>query len=48
MILDAALACDADPFVDLLTRHLDTTARHLEAIAPDEDAELSALDTPAG
>lgn len=48
VIFDAALARDADPVVDLLTRHLETTARHLEAIAPEEDAEPSALDTIAG
>jgi DNA-binding GntR family transcriptional regulator len=29
------LARDADRAVDLLTRHLETTAQHLEAIAPD-------------
>ena len=34
-IFDAALARDADRAVDLMTRHLETTAHHLEAIAPD-------------
>jgi DNA-binding GntR family transcriptional regulator len=34
VIFDAALARDADLAVDLLTQHLETTARHLEAIAP--------------
>jgi hypothetical protein len=38
VILDAALAHDADVVVDLLTQHLETTARRLEAIAPEEDA----------
>ena len=33
-IFDAALARDADRAVDLLTQHLETTARHLEAAAP--------------
>ena len=47
MIFDAALARDADLAVDLLTQHLETTARHLEAIAPEEDAEPSPLDTIA-
>jgi GntR family carbon starvation induced transcriptional regulator len=37
-IFDAALARDADRAVDLLTQHLETTARHLEAVAPDIDA----------
>jgi len=36
-ILDAALARDADRAVALLTEHLETTARHLEAVAPDDD-----------
>ena len=48
VIFDAALARDADLVVDLLSQHLETTARHLEAIAPEEDAEPSALDTIAG
>ena len=43
----AALARDADLTVDLLTQHRETTARHLEAIAPEDDAEPSALDTIA-
>jgi len=34
-IFEAALARDADRAVELLTRHLETTAQHLEAIAPD-------------
>ena len=34
-IFEAALTRDADRAVDLLTRHLETTAHHLEAIAPD-------------
>ena len=34
-IFDAALARDADRAVNLMTRHLETTAHHLEAIAPD-------------
>ena len=42
-IFDAALARDADLAADLLTQHLETTARHLEAIAPDVDAEAPAL-----
>jgi DNA-binding GntR family transcriptional regulator len=37
-IVDAALARDADLAVDLLTQHLETTARHLESIAPEVDA----------
>jgi DNA-binding GntR family transcriptional regulator len=36
-VFEAALARDADRAVDLLTRHLETTAHHLEAIAPDVD-----------
>jgi DNA-binding GntR family transcriptional regulator len=42
-VFDAALARDADLAVDLLTQHLETTARNLEAIAPDVDAEPPAL-----
>jgi DNA-binding GntR family transcriptional regulator len=42
-IFDAALARDADRAVDLLTQHLETTARQLEAIAPDVDRERAAL-----
>ena len=34
-IFEAALARDADRAVELVTRHLETTAHHLEAIAPD-------------
>ena len=45
MIFDAAVARDADLAVFLLTQHLGTTARHLEVIAREEDAEPSALDT---
>jgi hypothetical protein len=37
VIFDAALARDAD-VVDLLTQYLETTTRHLGAIAPEEDA----------
>ena len=33
-IFDAALARDADLAVDLMTQHLEATARHLEAVAP--------------
>ena len=36
-IFEAALARDADGAVALLTRHLETTAQQLEAIAPDVD-----------
>jgi DNA-binding GntR family transcriptional regulator len=46
-IFDAALARNTDRAVDLLTRHLETTARHLEAIAPDVDAEPSAANAAA-
>jgi DNA-binding GntR family transcriptional regulator len=42
-IFDAALGRDADLAVDLLTQHLQTTARHLEAIAPDTGAEPSPI-----
>ena len=41
-IFDAALARDADLAVDQLTQHLETTARHLEAVAPDVDTEAPA------
>jgi DNA-binding GntR family transcriptional regulator len=34
-IFDAALSRDGDRAVELLTQHLETTARHLEAIAPE-------------
>jgi DNA-binding GntR family transcriptional regulator len=34
-IFDAALAREADLAVDLLTQHLEATARNLEAIAAD-------------
>ena len=37
-IFEAALAQDADMAVVLMTRHLETTARHLEAVAPDAGA----------
>ncbi len=47
-IFDAALARDADLAVDLLTQHLETTARHLEAIAPDVDSEPPALGAVGG
>ena len=46
-IFEAALARDADRAVDLLTQHLETTANHLEAIAPDVEAETSAVDAAA-
>ncbi len=46
-IFEAALSRDADLAVDLLTQHLETTARHLEAIAPDVDAEPSAVNAAA-
>jgi DNA-binding GntR family transcriptional regulator len=36
-IFDAALARDADLAVDLLTQHLEATARHLEVIASEVD-----------
>jgi DNA-binding GntR family transcriptional regulator len=45
-IFDAALARDADLAVDLLTEHLDATARHLEAIASEVDAN-DAIDVAA-
>jgi GntR family transcriptional regulator, carbon starvation induced regulator len=38
-IFDAALARDADLAADLLSQHLETTARHLASIAPEVDAE---------
>jgi DNA-binding GntR family transcriptional regulator len=44
VIFDAAPARDAD----LLSQHLETTGRHLEAIVSDVDAEPSPLDTSAG
>ena len=48
-IFQAALARDADRAVDLLTQHLQTTARHLEAIAPEVGAtDPAAPDEPAG
>lgn len=48
-IFEAALGRDADLAVDLLTQHLQTTARHLESIAPDVGAiEPAARKTPAG
>lgn len=40
-ILEAALARDADLAVELLTRHLETTARALEAVAAEIDADGS-------
>jgi DNA-binding GntR family transcriptional regulator len=45
-IFDAALARDADLAVDLLTEHLNATARHLEAIASEVDAN-DAIDVAA-
>jgi DNA-binding GntR family transcriptional regulator len=48
-ILQAALARHADLAVDLLTQHLETTARHLGAIAPEVGAtDPATLDAPAG
>jgi DNA-binding GntR family transcriptional regulator len=48
-IFGAALARDADLAVDLLTQHIQTTARHLESIAPDVGAiEAAARNAPAG
>jgi DNA-binding GntR family transcriptional regulator len=38
-ICDAALARDVDRAVALLTQHLETTAHHLEVLAPDLDAD---------
>jgi DNA-binding GntR family transcriptional regulator len=46
-IFDATLARDADLAVDLLTQHLETTARHLEAVAPDVGDDSSTLDAAA-
>ena len=40
-ICDAALSRDADLAIDLLTQHLETTARHLEAIAPEVLADAA-------
>jgi DNA-binding GntR family transcriptional regulator len=34
VIFDAALAREAESAVDVLSQHLEATARHLEAIAP--------------
>ena len=42
-IFDAALARDADLAVDLMTQHLETTARHLEAVAPSADPPADAV-----
>ena len=42
-IFEAALARDVDLAVDLMTRHLETTARHLEAIAPQADRPADAV-----
>ena len=36
-IFEAALARAADLAVDLMTQHLETTAIHLEAVAPSTD-----------
>jgi DNA-binding GntR family transcriptional regulator len=47
-IFDATLARDAGLAVDLLAQHLETTARHLEAAAPDVDGVASSLYAPAG
>lgn len=45
-IFDAALARDSDLAVDLLTQHLEATARHLEAVAS-EVGTLDAIDVEA-
>ena len=42
-IFEAALARDADLAVDLMTEHLETTARHLEAVAPHADLPADAV-----
>jgi DNA-binding GntR family transcriptional regulator len=42
-IFEAALARDAEMAVLLMTRHLETTARHLEAVAPDADPPVDAV-----
>jgi DNA-binding GntR family transcriptional regulator len=42
-IFEAALARDADLAVDLMTQHLETTARHLEAVAPSADPPAGAV-----
>jgi DNA-binding GntR family transcriptional regulator len=42
-IFEAALARDTDLAVALMTQHLETTARHLEAIAPDADPPAQAV-----
>ena len=47
-IFEAALSRDADLAADLITRHLEATARHLEAIAGDVDiGDLPAVDAVA-
>jgi hypothetical protein len=45
VIFDAAVA---DLAVSLLSQHLETTARHLEAIVSVKDVDPSALDAIAG
>ncbi|HZQ59684.1 MAG TPA: GntR family transcriptional regulator [Acidimicrobiales bacterium] len=40
-VCDAAMARDADLAVELLTRHLETTARDLEAVAPQLAADVA-------
>ena len=42
-IFEAALARDVDVAVDLMTQHLETTARHLEAVAPSADPPADAV-----
>ena len=46
-IFDAALSRDADLATDLLTQHLETTARHLEAIASEIGVPPAAADEAA-
>ena len=46
-ICDAALTRDADLAIDLLTQHLETTARHLEAIAPEVVTDAAAPERAA-
>jgi DNA-binding GntR family transcriptional regulator len=42
-IFEAALARDADLAVDLMTQHLETTARHLESVAPSAQPTADAV-----
>jgi DNA-binding GntR family transcriptional regulator len=46
-IVDAALARNADLAVELLTQHLETTAQHLAAIAPEVEGDQSTVDAAA-